>query len=265
MDATLQFAIFAGVLILFMALEFIAPRRALSRTRVQRWSANFILMITGALVSRALLFVGLIAASVWAGGQGIGLLNMIAVPSGLAIIMTIIIMDFAIWAQHVAMHYVPVLWRMHRVHHTDVDLDATSGVRFHPLEISVSLLYKSAVVIALGAPVFAVMLYMAILSAMSVFTHANVKIAEPVDRILRLIFITPDFHRVHHSVHMDETNSNYGNFLSIWDRIFKTYRADLRDGQTTAQLGLHEFRAETDQGPWTLLAQPFRRASDRRQ
>ncbi len=260
-EALLRLSIFAIVLVAMVLAEALWPRRTRSMPRVGRWFANAAIVVIDAAVVRLLLPVAAVGAAMFAAERGIGLFALLAVPEWFAVIATLILLDLAIWAQHVVFHRVPLLWRFHRVHHTDVDLDASTALRFHPIEILISMIIKIGLVLALGAPPAAVVLFELILNGMAVFNHANVALSPTLDRILRLVIITPDVHRVHHSMRVDETNSNFGFNLSVWDRLFHTYRAQPRDGHNAMTIGLEEFRAPADSRLDRLLLQPFQRSS----
>ncbi|HMW31367.1 MAG TPA: sterol desaturase family protein, partial [Plasticicumulans sp.] len=191
--------------------------------------------------------------------RGWGLLRALAVPAPLAGMLSLLLLDLAIWAQHVAMHRVPLLWRLHRVHHTDTDFDTSTALRFHPLEIGLSMLWKIVLVLALGAPVAAVAGFELLLSACALFNHANLALPAPVDAWLRRVLITPDVHRIHHSIHRDETDSNFGFSVVWWDHLFGTWRSAPRDGHATMTIGLDGFRAPQAQRLGALLLQPLRR------
>jgi sterol desaturase/sphingolipid hydroxylase (fatty acid hydroxylase superfamily) len=248
---------FLGVLGVMALWEVYAPRRRLSASRWQRWSSNLGIVAIDALMLRLLLPVAAVGAAFLAAEQGWGLFNAVSVPLWIAVLGAILVLDFAIYVQHVVFHKVPLLWRLHRVHHTDVDLDVTSGVRFHPLEIALSLVIKIAVIVALGAPAVAVVAFEVLLNATALFNHANVRLPRAADRILRAAIVTPDMHRVHHSVHRDETDSNYGFNLSLWDRLFRTYRDQPRDGHVGMTIGLNLFRSSRERWLPRLLIQPF--------
>jgi sterol desaturase/sphingolipid hydroxylase (fatty acid hydroxylase superfamily) len=185
-----------------------------------------------------------VGMAVFASDQRWGLFNYMDVPFWVAVLTSVLVMDFFIWLQHVMVHAVPVLWRLHRVHHADLDFDVTTGARFHTLEILLSMLIKFAVIVLLGPPVVAVVLFEVILNATAMFNHANVRLPETLDRYLRLIVVTPDMHRVHHSVEDDETNSNFGFNLPWWDRLFGTYRAQPRAGHEGMTIGIRTFRED---------------------
>jgi sterol desaturase/sphingolipid hydroxylase (fatty acid hydroxylase superfamily) len=258
-EPVIRLASFVGVIVVMLAWETLAPRRRPATPRLQRWVSNLGLVAIDAAVLRLVFPVVAVGAAAWAEAAGIGLFNARPglAPAWLAFIATLLVLDLAIWAQHFAMHKVPWLWRLHRVHHSDVDYDTTTGVRFHPIEIAASMLYKIAIVVALGAPAAAVLAFEVVLSATSLFNHGNVRLPTKLDRPLRLVIVTPDMHRVHHSWHREETDSNYGFNLSVWDRLFGTYRAQPRDGHTGMTIGLHAFRAGRDGVLDRLLVQPF--------
>ncbi len=259
-EAGIRLTLFCAVLAVMVGWELAAPRRTLTAPLVVRWTANLGLVVIGALMVRLAFPIAAVGAAAAAGERGIGLFNGIAVPPWLAIALSVVVLDLAVYAQHVAFHKVQLLWRLHRMHHSDVDIDATTGIRFHPLEIVLSMAIKMAVVVALGAPAAAVVIFEVLLNATAMFNHGNVRVPPAIDRVLRRIVVTPDFHRVHHSVHRDETDSNYGFNLSIWDRVFHTYRAQPRDGHETMTIGLDAFRDPRQRRLDRLLIQPFVRA-----
>lgn len=208
--------------------------------------------VVGALMTPVLA----VSVAAFAAVNGWGLFNIIALDPWVEGLLAVILLDFAIWAQHVAMHYIPWLWRLHRVHHTDRDLDATSGVRFHPVEIAVSLLWKALIILALGPSVLAVIIFEVVLNASAIFTHSNIALPRRLDRIMRWVFVTPDMHRIHHSVAALETNSNFGFNLSIWDHIFRTYR---KNAQGELTLGLSEYQNKSPARLLFALWLPFTR------
>ena len=243
---------------LFRSLELVAPRRALSVSKGLRWFSNLGIVALNTLVARFLLpmapvaFAGLCATNGW------GVLNLIDGPLWLEVVVVIVLMDFAIWLQHVMVHAIPLLWRLHRLHHADLDYDVTTGARFHPLEILLSLGIKFAVIALLGASPLAVLLFEIILNAMAMFNHANVRLPLGLDAVLRVLLVTPDVHRVHHSVRPHETNANFGFNLSVWDRLFGTYQAQPQDGHEGMTIGLDVFRDPIEERLDKLLTQPFR-------
>lgn len=259
-EMALRLAAFAGVLAAMLVWERRRPRRqAFAGGRAQRWGANLGLVAIDAALLRLIFPLAAVGAAALAETRGWGLLNAFALPGWLTLAIALVVLDLAIYAQHVAFHKVPLLWRLHRVHHSDVDLDATTGLRFHPVEIVLSMAFKVALVTAVGAPVLAVILFEVGLNALAMFNHANVRLPPGADRLLRRLIVTPDMHRVHHSVHRDETDSNYGFNLSLWDRLFRTYRAQPRDGHETMTIGLDAFRDPADGRLGRLLTQPLRR------
>lgn len=222
-----------------MALwEAAAPRRARLHGRATRWTANLGLVAVNTVLVRLLFPFAGVAFAALAAQRGWGALNNFAVPAPAALVLAVVAMDFAIWLQHVMVHAVPLLWRLHQVHHADPDYDVSTGARFHPLEIVLSMLIKFAVIALLGAPPAAVLVFEVLLNATAMFNHANVKLPAALDGALRLLLVTPDMHRVHHSTANAEANSNFGFNLSVWDRLFGTYRAAARLPQERMAIGV---------------------------
>jgi len=261
MEALVRVGIFLGILAVMLLWEPCRPRRLLTRPRQERWGANLGLTLLNTML--VWVTVGGVAytAAVFAAEQGVGLLHWRPLPAWAAAAMTLLVLDFAIYLQHILFHAVPVLWRLHRVHHADLDFDATTGLRFHPLEILLSLGYKAAVVVLLGAVPWAVVAFEVLLNAASVFNHGNVALSERLDRWLRWLMVTPDMHRVHHSTHVVETNANFGFAVSWWDRLCGTYRAQPALGQVGMDIGLNEYRTPLTLGQLLLL--PFRGSAGR--
>ena len=241
-EAAIRLGFFLGVFALMATWEVIAPSRARMLTRVQRWSSNIGLVVLNTVLLRLLFPAAAVGMALYVNSAGWGLLNALALPFWLEVLLALLVLDFAIWVQHVLFHAVPALWRLHRVHHADLDFDLTTGARFHPLEIIFSMLIKFAVIAALGPPVIAVILFEVILNAMAMFNHANIALPAAVDRPLRWLVVTPDMHRVHHSIEDDETNSNFGFNLSWWDWLLGTYRAQPRAGQQGMTIGIRQHR-----------------------
>lgn len=257
---TIRFAAFAGIVALMVGWELIAPRRprVVSGSRLHRWPANFgITLVNGALLGLLgpLSAIGIAAVSA---SQGWGLFNLLAVPRWLAVIASVLLLDLTIYAQHVLFHVVPLFWRFHRMHHADRDLDVSSGGRFHTLEILLSAAVKVAVVALLGAPVLAVLAFEVLLNATSMFNHSNVYLSPSADRWLRRILVTPDMHRVHHSIERVETDSNFGFNLPWWDVLFGTYRAQPRLGHQDMVIGIEQFGSLGDQRFDRMWLIPFR-------
>ncbi|HEB87512.1 MAG TPA: sterol desaturase family protein [Gammaproteobacteria bacterium] len=257
-EVTIRLSFFFGVFILMAVWEWRAPRRALRVSKLLRWANNLGLVFLNSFILRLLFPAAAVGVAAFAHQQGWGLFNYYAVPDFAAIIAAVIIMDFIIYLQHVMVHAIPVLWRLHRVHHADLDYDVTTGARFHPLEIILSMLIKFATILLLGPSVVAVIIFEVVLNAMAMFNHGNVGLPKELDSLLRFFVVTPDMHRVHHSVEDDEANSNFGFNLSWWDRLFGTYREQPRAGHQGMTIGIHKFR-ELKQSTWItgMLSMPF--------
>lgn len=253
-----RFVSFATVLLGLALVEAWWPRRHRDRTRSSRWPHNLALVTLDAVLLRVVQPAGVVGVALWAEARGVGVWHRIDAPAWVPFLSTLVLLDLAVYAQHVLFHRVPGLWRLHRVHHADVDVDVTTGLRFHPVEMLLSLGIKGAVVAAWGGSAAAVLLFEVLLNATSMFTHANLALPAHVDRLLRRVLVTPDMHRVHHSVHTDECNSNFGFNLSCWDRWFGTYRPAPRDTHERMRLGLHTHRHPIEQRLDHLLTQPFR-------
>ena len=243
------------------AWEVFAPRRTRAIPRRRRWPANLGIAILDAVLVRLLLPAAAVGVAFSAETHGWGLLNRHVVGSWGALAAAVVFLDLAIYLQHVMFHAVPALWRLHRMHHADLDIDVTTGARFHPVEILLSMLIKLAAIAALGVPPAAVVLFEVLLNATSMFNHGNVRIAPALEPALRWLLVTPDMHRVHHSIERDETNSNFGFNLSLWDRLFGTYRARPRAGHEAMTIGVPDFRDPAECGALAgMLAIPFRGA-----
>ena len=259
MNEALWRASIFGLLLLILALaEWRWPRHRAAPQRAWRWSSNLGFGLAGALCVRVLMPWLAIDAALWAQRHQLGLLHAIALPGWAAIAVSIVALDLMIYGQHRLMHRWHWLWRLHRLHHSDLALDVSSGVRFHPLEILFSMLLKIAAVLALGAPAVAVLAFEILLNGFAMFTHANLAIPERADRRLRWMLITPDMHRIHHSVDQAEQQSNFGFHVCWWDRLFGSYRHDPQQPQAQLMLGLDEFRQHRQQRFDQLLLQPFR-------
>ena len=230
---------FVGVFVLVALFELVAPQRRLTTSKALRWSSNLGLVVLNTVLLRLMFPLAAVGMAAFSAANGWGLLNHFHVPFWLAVPLAVIAMDFVIWLQHVMVHAVPVLWRLHRVHHADPDYDLTTGARFHPIEIALSMLIKIATIAVLGPPVLAVVIFEVVLNAAAMFNHGNIRLSAGLDRVLRWVIVTPDMHRVHHSVEEDETNSNFGFNLPWWDRLFGTYREQPRAGQLGMIIGIH--------------------------
>lgn len=258
-EAAIRLGCFLAIFALMASWESLAPCRARSVSKTLRWANNLGLTVGNTILLRLLFPMAAVGMAVFATQQGWGLLNHFPVPSWLAIPAAVIAMDFVIWLQHVMLHAVPALWRLHRVHHADLDCDLTTGARFHPVEIILSMLIKLATIMVLGPSLIAVVLFEVILSGMALFNHGNVRLPGKLDRLLRWLVVTPDMHRVHHSVEDDEANANFGFNLSLWDRLSGTYRDQPRAGHEGMSIGIRGFRqlADVSRLPG-MLTLPFR-------
>jgi sterol desaturase/sphingolipid hydroxylase (fatty acid hydroxylase superfamily) len=257
-EPLIRLACFAGVFAVMALWEIVAPRRERSTTRTLRWPNNLAVVVVDTLLVRLVLPTAAVGAALHAETAGWGLLALVAWPAWLEIAVAFVVLDLAIYFQHVLFHAVPAFWRLHRMHHADLDFDVTTGVRFHPFEILLSLLIKIAVVAAIGAPPLAVLLFEIVLNATSMFSHGNVRLPAALDRVIRAVLVTPDMHRVHHSVIPAETNSNFGFNFSIWDRVFGTYRPQPVQGHLGMTIGISQFRDPRELWLDRLLTQPFR-------
>ncbi len=238
-EPTIRLSFFLGIFALVALWEVAAPRRALVVSKALRWSSNLGLVVLNTVILRLIFPLAGAGLAAFCAQRGWGLLNHFQVPAALAIPLAVVAMDFVIWLQHVMVHAVPALWRLHRVHHADLDYDVTTGARFHPIEIVLSMLIKFATIVVLGPPVVAVVIFEVLLNATAMFNHGNIHLPAGIDRVLRLFVVTPDMHRVHHSVEDDETNSNFGFNLPWWDRLFGTYRDQPRAGHVGMAIGIH--------------------------
>lgn len=252
-----RLAAFAGVLAVMATLEAVIPRRQSGISRTRRWTTNLALAAAGTLLLRFGVPLLATGAALEAERHGFGLFHWTGAPYAVAFLVSLVALDLLVYGQHVLFHKAGFLWRLHRVHHADPHVDATTGIRFHPVEILISMGIKMAAVAALGAPAAAVILFEVLLNATAMFNHSNVRIAEKADRLLRLFIVTPDMHRVHHSVYRDEHNTNFGFSISLWDRLFGTYRAAPRDGHIAMRLGLAEYPAPLPARLGWSLVNPF--------
>jgi len=252
----LRLAAFGFALVLLLTVEGLWPRRGGPMQHRVRWTANLSIVVLDVLLVRLLIPLGATGTAIWAEVHGYGVFHRTDWPLAVEAALAFLALDLLIYWQHRLFHLIPWGWRLHRMHHSDVEFDATTGVRFHPGEILLSMLIKMIAVLALGAPVVAVILFEIALNATSLFNHANLRLPPALDRALRACVVTPDMHRVHHSVHRHEHDSNYGFNLSWWDRLFGSYTAQPADGHTTMQVGLARFREPADQTITRLLTQP---------
>jgi sterol desaturase/sphingolipid hydroxylase (fatty acid hydroxylase superfamily) len=257
-ELTVRFVCFAAIFAALALWELAAPRRRLTVRKSHRWLNNFGLVGLNTAIVRIFLPMGAVSIAILAGERGWGLFNNVGLPYWAAVVLSLILLDLAIYLQHVMFHAVPVLWRLHMVHHADLDFDVSTGLRFHTIEIILSMGIKFGVIVLLGAPALAVLLFEVFLNATSMFNHANARLPSWLDRVLRLFVVTPEMHRVHHSVIPQETNSNFGFNLPWWDYLCGTYRRQPAAGHEGMTIGLSQFRDEhqVDRLPG-MLAMPF--------
>ena len=241
-ELMIRLSFFLAVFVIIALWELASPRRTLSVSKAQRWTSNLGLVALNTIVLRLLFPMAAVGVAIIAQEGRWGLFNNVDLPFVVEIVLAVIIMDFVIWLQHVMVHAIPVLWRLHRVHHADLDYDLTTGARFHTLEIILSMLIKFATIILLGPAILAVVIFEVLLNSMAMFNHGNIYIPEKIDRVLRWFVVTPDMHRVHHSVHAPLANSNFGFNLPWWDRLFGTYAAQPPEGHIDMEIGLEGFR-----------------------
>jgi sterol desaturase/sphingolipid hydroxylase (fatty acid hydroxylase superfamily) len=249
---------FAGIFAAMAAWEVLAPRREQRLARGTRWPSNIVIVALDTVLVRLVFPVTAVGVALIAEARGWGLIHAFGVPMWASVPAAVIVLDLAIYLQHVLFHAVPALWRLHRMHHADLEVDVSTGARFHPIEILLSMGLKLGVVVALGAPAVAVLIFEVLLNATSMFNHSNVRMPVKLERVLRLIVVTPDMHRVHHSIAARETNSNFGFNLPWWDRLFGTYRAQPAAGHEAMTLGIEQFRDPAEQRLDRMLTQPFR-------
>ncbi|MDN3679139.1 sterol desaturase family protein [Vibrio tapetis subsp. quintayensis] len=265
-QTSIRLAFFLSVLVLCALWEFATPRKALTQSKWVRWSNNLGLVGLNSLILAIIMPLMAIDVALLAQQHGLGLFNLTSLPLWLNIILSVVLLDATIYFQHRLFHTTPWLWRLHRMHHADQDIDVTTGARFHPIEILLSMAIKMAAVVVFGVSPIAVLIFEVVLNASAMFNHSNAKLNLPIDKWLRRVIVTPDMHRVHHSVIVKETNSNYGFFLSIWDRMFGSYCGQPELGHNKVVIGLPYFRKPQEQHIWHMLLQPFKafRPNDKR-
>ena len=258
-EPLVRLACFAGIFAVLALWELRVPRRTQKIGRAWRWPNNLGVVIVDTIVLRLLFPTAAVGVAILGEERGWGLLNNLALPSWVKVIAAVIVLDLAIYLQHVLFHAVPALWRLHRMHHADLEFDVTTGVRFHPVEIVLSMVIKLSVVTALGAPALGVLLFEILLNATSMFSHGNIRIPPRLDGVLRLLVVTPDMHRVHHSIERRETDSNFGFNLPWWDRLFGTYRAAPEASHESMTIGVPQFRSRDELRLDRMLLQPLRK------
>ncbi|MDP3424631.1 MAG: sterol desaturase family protein [Burkholderiaceae bacterium] len=239
-ETAVRLGAFALTFLAVALWELAAPQRELTLPRAVRWRANLGLVLLNTVLLRVVFPTAAVGVAAVASAQGWGVLNVWQPPLWAAVLLAVVALDFVVWLQHVMVHAVPALWRLHRVHHADLDYDLTTGARFHPMEIGLSMGIKFAAIVLLGAPVLAVMVFEVLLSSCAMFNHGNIRLSARADRVLRWFMVTPDMHRVHHSVEDDESNCNFGFNLTWWDRLLGTYREQPRAGQQGMTIGIRD-------------------------
>ena len=257
-EPAIRMGAFVGIFAMMGLWEVLAPRRRQTIGRWRRWPANLGIVVLDSLLVRLIFPTAAVGVALSAETHGWGLFRVLEVAGWIQLVASMLLLDLAIYLQHVMLHAVPLLWRLHRMHHTDLEFDLTTGARFHPLEILLSLVIKLGVIFALGAPAVAVLAFEVVLNVTSMFNHGNVRLPQRLDRVLRWLLVTPDMHRVHHSWYPNETNSNFGFNLSWWDFLFGTYRAQPRDGHTGITIGINQFRDPRELRLDRMLLQPLR-------
>ena len=257
-EIAVRLGAFVAVLVTMALWEVFTPRRSSSYSRIRRWANNLGIVALNTALVRIVLPGAAVGLALIGEQRGWGLLNHLPVPRWAAVLASMILLDLAIYLQHVMFHAVPALWRVHRMHHTDLHFDVTTGVRFHPIEIVLSMLFKLGLVAALGAPAMGVLLFEVLLNATALFNHGNVRMPLGLDRLLRWLVVTPDMHRVHHSILVQETNSNFGFNLPWWDWLLGTYRDQPVVGHNAMTIGIEQFRDARELRLDRMLLQPFR-------
>jgi sterol desaturase/sphingolipid hydroxylase (fatty acid hydroxylase superfamily) len=257
-EPLIRLGAFGGVFAAMAIWEVLGPRRKQAIGRGLRWPNNLGMVLVDTLLVRLVFPATAVGLALVAEAYAWGLFHSIALPAWVGVVSSVILLDLAVYFQHVLFHAVPALWRLHRMHHADLEFDVTTGLRFHPIEILLSMMIKLAVVAALGAPTIAVLIFEVLLNATSMFNHSNIRMPLPLDRVLRWFVVTPDMHRVHHSIVSRETNSNFGFNLPWWDRLFGTYRAQPAAGHEAMTIGIEQFRDPRELRLDRMLLQPFR-------
>lgn len=245
-ESAVRFGFFLGTFVLMALWEIVAPLRAAATAKAVRWPNHLVLATLNIVLVRILFPLAAVALAVYVNELGIGLFNMLPVPYAVAFVASLLALDLAIYLFHLLFHSVPVLWRVHRIHHADLDIDVSTGVRFHPIQMMLSVIVKSVIILILGPPALSVLAFEALSHAITLFNHGNVRIPRSLDRVLRWFVVTPDMHRIHHSIHADETDSNFGFVLPWWDRVFGTYRTEPAEGQARMVVGIESFRRDRD-------------------
>jgi sterol desaturase/sphingolipid hydroxylase (fatty acid hydroxylase superfamily) len=258
-ELVVRFSIFASMFAIMALWKVLAPRRRQEIGRTTRWPSNLGVLLLDTVVVRILFPTSAVGLALLAEAKGFGLFNAWPVAVWISVVASVVVLDLAIYLQHVLFHAVPALWRLHRMHHADLEFDVTTGARFHPIEIVLSMLIKFAVIGALGAPAVAVLIFQVLLNGTAMLNHSNIRLPTSMDRVLRWFIVTPDMHRVHHSIVVRETNSNFGFNLPWWDRLFGTYRDQPAAGHEAMTIGIEQIRDPAEQRLDRMLIQPFRK------
>ncbi len=261
-EGVIRLTVFISIFLVMALAEIIVPRKNHVQKKSIRWVTNWGLVIIDSVVLRVFAPILAVGVALYAESKGWGFFAITKFPLWFEFILAIILLDLAIYGQHVASHKIPVLWRFHKVHHADRDIDVTTGARFHPIEIVFSMGYKLICVLLIGPAAFSVFVFEVLLNASAMFNHSNIKLPLGVDSMLRKLIVTPDMHRVHHSIIPEETDSNYSFFLSVWDHIFKTYQAQPKDGHDGMTIGLKEYQTDEPSSLLWSLMLPFKRTPD---
>ena len=256
-EPTIRLAVFLGLFGILGLTEWLRPRRKLTAPKGSRWFTNIAIVIIDSVVVRLIFPAAMVGVALWAAQNEYGLFNLVSAPVWIAGLVSIVVLDFAVWFSHLLSHKVPLFWRFHRMHHSDVDIDVSTAIRFHPIEIVLSMIYKVGWVIVLGAPAWAVILFEIILNGVAMFNHSNTKLPLWLDRLARMIIVTPDMHRVHHSTIPTETDSNYGFNFPFWDKMFGTYIPQPREGHDDMSIGIAEWQDERPTKLGWALSVPF--------
>ena len=256
-ESYIRLGSFLGIFALLTIWEISSPKRELLQLRRFRWFSNIGLVVLSSVLIRFILPTAAVGVALHVEQEQLGFLNLYELPFIVQFIFAFILMDLAIYFQHVMFHALPLFWRFHRVHHSDLDCDITTGLRFHPFEMIISIVFKFLIIASIGAPVLAVVFFEIILNAASMFTHSNIKIPSAIEKMVRWFIVTPDMHRIHHSIKENETNSNFGFFISIWDRLLGTYIQEPEQGHDNMQIGLQRFREPKWQNLRWLIYLPF--------
>jgi sterol desaturase/sphingolipid hydroxylase (fatty acid hydroxylase superfamily) len=255
-ESTIRFGVFLGTFVLMALWELVAPLRVAATSKAIRWPNHLLLTAVNIFLVRILFPLAAVALAVYANERGIGLFDLLTVPYAVAFVASLLALDLAVYLIHLLFHSVPALWRVHRMHHADLDIDVSTGLRFHPIQMMLSVVVKSVIILVLGPPALSVLAFEVLSHAITPFNHGNVKIPPSLDRALRWLVVTPDMHRIHHSIHVDETDSNFGFVLPWWDRLFGTYRPEPAAGQAQMVVGIESFRTDRDLWLDRLLLNP---------